>query len=156
MSNPVTIQTPAALKIISLIAQNLNNPEPKQISEGQTITVTMKVKNEGQANAINTQLTTESSGTGKANLSIQPSPKDIEGESEATFEWIYNTNVGDSGFISFSGEVSGFDFNSGEETSDSETSNQVQIQKPDLSILINAEHQGNPDVTRISAGKIDF
>lgn len=155
-SEPVIIQTPADLEIISLAAENPDNPDPTIISEKQTITVTMKVKNNGQAKALDVKPTIKYSGTRKATLSISPSPTDIEGEAEATFKWICDTDIGDAGVISFSGKVSGIDFNSKKETSDSETSNRVTIQKPPALLLISrfsAEHPGNSNVTRISEGQ---
>ncbi|MBM3238728.1 hypothetical protein FJZ31_20750 [Candidatus Poribacteria bacterium] len=153
----ITIQTPAKLSLSSVKAEHPGNPNPSEITEGQTITVTMSVMNTGQATATDVRVDAPSwPGTGKADLTSSPEPSSvaIPGGGSQNFTWIWTTAPGTAGTVQFSGRVTGKDYNSRTEKSSAGTSNSVLIQTPPkLSATIDARHPGNEIETQISEGQ---
>ncbi|MBC8236060.1 hypothetical protein H8E77_41470, partial [bacterium] len=114
ISNPMTIQTSAHLEVTSLRVENPNNPIKTQISGGQSITLTMVVKNSGVATAKDVYVDTPSwPGSGTATL-INPKPEKvtIAGGREQTFEWSWITTSDNAAEnLVFDASVTGTDFN---------------------------------------------
>ncbi len=107
---------------------------PNQLSEGQNISVTMTVTNNGGAtvDSVTPSILTLS-GTGDAHLYSGPSPPnaDLAHAQSVDFVWIYSTISGDHGTVRFTGNASGTDANSGNPVSSgSSSSNWVTIQTP--------------------------
>ena len=125
-SNPLTIQKPVSLDIVVFTIS------PPQISEGQSFTVTMKVKNKGGATAENVEPDLHCSTPINVNLESSPSSLvQIKGGEPHDFTWTYNTQSGSSGKFECQGTVKGIDANSGIEISSSEKkSNPLTIQSP--------------------------
>ena len=156
VSNNVVIQTPPNLTA-SLKAEHPGNAQPTQISEGQTITVTMTVQNTGGATAKGVK-PSELKVAGNATLDSPPDPSeyDIPSGGSQTFTWIYNTATGSAGSITFSGCASGTDFNNGDKVKTPDiTSNAAIIQTPaHLEIIsLTTEDPDNPSTTQISEGQ---
>jgi len=160
-SPQVTIQTPAYLEITSLTGENPGNPIKTQISEGQNITLTMVVKNIGQASAIKIIPSVPEFMMGRL---INPTPdgpkpaeiselkaeiSELEEEDEPKFTWTFQTQAGDSGKIKFEVRATGYDKNSKRLIqSGKERSNEVHIQVPaKLAVEIKADSQ------TVSSGK---
>jgi hypothetical protein len=120
-SKTVEVKTP--LVIFEFTAK------PEQISEGQTIAVTMKVKNEREAIIRAVQPSElKIQGSGKATMKSGPEPPktDILGGETKEFNWTYPTSGGSEGKIQFVGSASG----EGGISSSEEKTNEVMIQRP--------------------------
>ncbi len=133
----VTIQTPPDLKCTL-------EAEPKIVNEGQKITFTMTVKNDGEAAAINV-LPSELIGIDKANNLIKLPPRfqgsTLESGASAKFndnpEWRYIPPEGSAGKegeykIIFRGHATGKDENLGDTITSKTCQVEVTIQKPSL------------------------
>jgi len=122
-----TVQSSSDL--VSTIAAN-----PNQLSEGQNITVTMTVTNNGGATVEDvTPSALTLSGTGGAHLQSGPSPvsTNLDSSESADFVWVYSSSSGDHGTVRFSGHATGTDANSGNPvSSNSSSSNWITIQTP--------------------------
>ena len=106
-SNVVTVETPVTL-VSSIIAT------PSIVNSGGVIIITMTVQNTGQADALNvvpSALISTGEGTAVLKLGPIPTSANIPGLSSQIFTWRYTAvDVGD---ITFSGNASGTDENSG-------------------------------------------
>lgn len=128
-SNTVTVQVPAAIN--ANLTTNLSI-----VSSGQNVTVNMVVSNTGQATANNvtpSALTVNTTGTASALYTSGPTPgsANIPGGTSATFSWIYTCNSGTSGgTITFSGNATGTDANSGSPITSNTDSATVTVQTP--------------------------
>jgi len=105
---------------------------PKQITEGQFITVTMIVRNIGEATVTNVKASVIVQGSGKATFESGPADegKTIKPGSEQIYIWRYSTIEGAAGDITFTGHAEGIDELSGEPTPQVKKSSNVIIQRP--------------------------
>jgi len=114
ISNDVFIEIPARLTA-NVTAFEEDNPNSQTITEGQRITVTMTMTNEGEAVAENIEFSIIPSNSSIVVLHSPPKelPNKIEKGTVGPFEWIYDTTAGSEGKLTFSGKVTGKDENSG-------------------------------------------
>ena len=138
ISNDVFIEIPAGLTA-NVNAFEEDNPNSQTITEGQRITVIMIVENEGEAIAEDIKLSVSTS-TSIATVSLHSSPEKLPDKIKkgtvGPFEWVYDTKLGSAGKISFSGNITGKDENSGKPVDvdfDPEVSPSITIQiTPDI------------------------
>jgi len=131
------ITTSSSVIVRSLELESKIIVSPEKISEGQTLTVTMTVTNTGGAGAKEVVPSSliilgkaETSGP-KLESGPHPAKLDIPAGESKTYTWRYTTITGDAATVSFSGNVTGIDTNSGEEVPfHSTTSPEVTIQTP--------------------------
>jgi uncharacterized repeat protein (TIGR01451 family) len=123
-SNNVTAVLPAALSATFAV--------PAMASQGQTITVTLRVTDTGQATANSvTPGPLTIGGTGSAAYTSGPTPGIVAavfGGSSTAFAWTYT--AGNLGTVNWSGVVTGTDANSGRIVTATAASNNVIIQTP--------------------------
>ena len=128
-SNVVTVQVPASIN--ANLTTNL-----AVVSDGQNVTVNMIVSNTGQATANNvtpSALTLSTTGTASATYSSGPAPPsaNITGGNSQTFTWIYTCNSGaNGGTVTFSGNSTGTDANSGNPLTSNTDSATVTVETP--------------------------
>ena len=147
----LTVQTPSKLTIDSIVIK----PSLK-ISEGQDLTVTIIVRNEGQATAQDVEALLEPSILGKLLKPVAPDKQDIPGQTSRSFDWQYSTASGSAAVISFVASAKGKDKNSQAEviTEISKTSEPLWIQIPaQLSARLNLFDDKGKAVSEISAGQ---
>jgi len=130
---------------------------PKQISEGQILTVTMEVKNKGGADSKEVTpsslvIVGRSAAVFGPTLESGPHPAkaDIPAGDSRTYTWRYTTTTGDAAKVVFSGNATGADANSGERKSSLITTS------PEVTILTPAylvsQVKANPE--QLSEGQI--
>lgn len=128
-SNLVIIQVPASIN--ANLTANL-----RVVNIGQNITVYMIVSNTGQAaanNVIPSVLTVNLTGTAAVTYVSGPTPgsDNIPGGSSRTFTWAYTCDSGETGdTITFSGNATGTDANSGNPITSNTASVTVTVQIP--------------------------
>ena len=128
-SNAVAVQVPASVN--ANLTTNL-----AVVSDGQNVTVNMIVSNTGQATANNvtpSALTLSTTGTASATYSSGPAPPsaNITGGNSQTFTWIYTCNSGaNGGTVTFSGNSTGTDANSGNPIISNTDSATVTVETP--------------------------
>lgn len=128
-SNTVTVQVPASLN--ANLTTNLS-----VASNGQNVTVNMVVSNTGQSTANNvtsSALTVTTAGAASATYVSGPTPAsaNIPGGTSATFSWTYTCYSGaNGGTVTFSGNASGSDANSGNPITSNTTSATVKVRGP--------------------------
>jgi uncharacterized repeat protein (TIGR01451 family) len=128
-SNTVTVQVPASINANLTINLSI-------VSGGQNIKVNMIVSNTGQATASNvtpSALAVSTIGTASATYDNGPTPgsASILGGSSQMFEWIYICNSGaNGGTVTFSGNATGSDANSGNLITSNTASATVTVQTP--------------------------
>ncbi|MFC1718569.1 hypothetical protein ACFL6S_33245, partial [Candidatus Poribacteria bacterium] len=126
-SNAVKIQAPAMLTAAITVS-------PTQVSEGQDIMVVMTITNSGRATAdAVTPSALALAGNQTLRLSSGPIPINaaIPAGGSQDFTWHYTSARGDAGNVTFSGNASGKDQNSGRSLSFATVdSNVVRVQTP--------------------------
>ncbi|HPI03349.1 MAG TPA: hypothetical protein PKZ78_05870, partial [Candidatus Goldiibacteriota bacterium] len=133
-SNYINVEAPASL------SSSIYTPAAKNI--GQWLTVTMVVTNTGNANAVNVKPLTSLilAGTGGAIRMNGPSPAaaTIAGGTSQVYQWTYS--AAGAGTVTFSGNASGADGNSGAAVSSpASVSNVLTVQTgSSLSVVISA------------------
>jgi uncharacterized repeat protein (TIGR01451 family) len=100
----LTIQTPPQIV-------GTGSAAPSQVTVQQTFSVSLQVKNQGEATALAVTPVLRQSGSGAASVVSSPTATDIAGGGAATFVWSLSGTT--AGSVSLSLDASGTDANSG-------------------------------------------